>query len=113
MAKSIKMQSIQPVNSTDDDTINLAGALLGVSAASAVVILIRARHKKLLWCIPLTIFSAAMVVLFNQRQTHIKQVEDRIIAELDTLDPIARAQVMKDVAQQEINKYNITESKHL
>ncbi len=37
-----------------------------------------------------------------QRQVKIEGAEDRVLAELDALDPVARAQVLKSVADEQL-----------
>ena len=58
------------------------GATRGVSIAIAILGLVVAAGTMLL-----------------QRQVKIEGAEDRVIAELDALDPVARAQVLKAVAR--------------
>jgi hypothetical protein len=43
-------------------------------------------------------------LVLNDRQQRIEQTGDQIIAQLDELDPIARAEVVKYVAEQQIDR---------
>jgi hypothetical protein len=40
--------------------------------------------------------------VMDERNTRIEEAESGIMSELDNLDPVARAQVLKDIAQSEL-----------
>jgi len=46
--------------------------------------------------------APAAPILLKRRQTHLEAAEKNILAELESLDPIARAQVLKAVAEQQL-----------
>ena len=85
--------------------INLGALLLGGGVASALLVIIGGRRKKFLWLLPITLVAAGLVILFQERQSHIEEVQSQIMEGLDTLDPVARAQVIKTIAETEISKY--------
>jgi len=80
-----------------------AWVLVGGGVVGAVVNLLRGHRRFTDWLIPAGLTGAGLAVLLKQRRTHIDQAEEHIRAELDTLDPVAKAQVLKSVVEQELN----------
>ena len=54
------------------------------------------------WLLPLGLAGGGITLLLEERGHGIDQAEERVAAELDALDPIARAQVIKRVAAREL-----------
>jgi hypothetical protein len=79
----------------------VAGGLL-----AAAVMLLGKRRGFFAWAIPGAIFAVGAVLLsdvvIDVRAERILEAEDRIHRELASLDPLARAQVLKSVGEQEV-----------
>jgi hypothetical protein len=56
------------------------------------------------WIIPLGMIVVGVELLMKERTKQIQMTGDQIIAQLDELDPIARARVAKYVADQELGR---------
>lgn len=89
-----------PVPSTKD----IGWLLVGGGAVGALVTLLRGRRGLGDWVVPLGLVGLGSGILLQRRQTHIVAAEQSIMAELDTLDPIARAQVLKAVAKEQLGR---------
>jgi hypothetical protein len=89
-----------PVPSTKD----LGWLLVGGGAVGALVTLLRGQRDVSDWIIPVGLIGLGSGILLKRRQTHIEEAEQSILAELDSLDPIARAQVLKTVAKDQIGR---------
>lgn len=76
--------------------------LVGSGVFSSIVSLLRERRGFLDLALPLSLIGLGSGVLLKQRQTHMEAAEENIRAELNALDPVARAQVLKEVAKQEL-----------
>jgi len=55
------------------------------------------------WTISAGLTLTGATLLMEQRQSHIDQVEQRILEELEGLDPVAKAQVLKNIAVEEFD----------
>jgi hypothetical protein len=101
----------QPTVSTDSDERSfpipsgkdIGWLLVGGGVVGAVVALLRGHGDPVDWAVSLSLIGLGSGVL-QQRRTHIDAAEESIRAELEALDPIARAQVLKSVAQEQIDK---------
>jgi len=78
--------------------------LVGGGIVAALVNLLRGDRDPVDWLIPLSLTGLGFGVLLSHRQSQMVSAEERILAELDQLDPIARAQVMKAVAKDEVGR---------
>ena len=78
--------------------------LLGSGAFGLVVTLMRKRRGLVDLAIPLGLIGLGSGVLLQRRQTNMEAAEENILAELDALDPVARAQVLKAVAKEELGR---------
>lgn len=78
--------------------------LIGGGIVGAAVQLLRRRRSVLGWIAPVGLIGIGSAILLNQRQTHMEAAELKIQAELDALDPVARAQVLKAVAQEQLGR---------
>ena len=78
-----------PILLTVGDTIDVGVFAVGATRSGAE------------WLLPLGLVGAGAAILLSERERGIDRAEERIAAELDALDPIARAQVLKRVATAE------------
>ena len=89
---------------SNQDTMQLVWFLVGGGALSSIYLLIKRNYSFFSWLIPVGMIVSGIGLYMNERQKLIRQTGDQIMAELDELDPIARAQVVAYVAEQEIDK---------
>jgi hypothetical protein len=82
---------------------DMAWLLVGGGVVGALVMLIRGQRRFIDWAIPAGLIGAGLAVLLRQRQQQIDEAQQIILAELDALDPVARAQVLKAIAEEELN----------
>jgi len=82
----------------------LALVLVGGGAVGALITLLRSRRGPLDWVVSLSLMGAGLSFLLEGRQEHIHDAEEVILAELEGLDPIARAQVLKTVAERQLGR---------
>ena len=97
--KEVRVSQFSP------DGESMGWVLIGGGFVSALFIIIRGRRWIYLLLFPLVLIAIGISLLLRQRQTNIQQVEATILTELDTLGPVARAQVLKKVTEKEFNKY--------
>jgi len=78
---------------------------LGASIISAVILIITNIRRVVAWLLPLSLAGAgAAIILMQRREYAIEEKEARILEELDTLDPAARAQVLIRVTEKELSR---------
>lgn len=78
---------------------------LGASIISAVILIITRTRRFLAWLLPLGLAGAGAALIFMERREYaIEEKEARILDELDTLDPLARAQVLIRVTEKELGR---------
>jgi len=75
---------------------------LGGGLVASALSLLRGRRGFTDLAVPLGLVGVGCGVLLQQRQTHMEAAEENITAALDALDPLARAQVLKAVAQDQL-----------
>ena len=78
--------------------------LVGGGVVGALVTLLRGQRSLVDFAVPLSLIGLGSCVLLKRRQTHMAAAEESIRAELDNLDPIARAQVLKAVAREQMSR---------
>jgi hypothetical protein len=78
--------------------------LLGSGAFALVINLFRERRGLVDLAVPIGFASVGLGILLQRRQSHMEAAEEKILAELDALDPVARAQVLKAVAKDELSR---------
>jgi hypothetical protein len=95
----------------DENTaqIGFGAFLLGVGVIVAVVNLLRGRRGVAVWVVPATLASSGLALMatgtLEIRSEKIISVEETVMSELDSLDPLARAKVLRDVAQEQVERY--------
>ena len=89
---------------TSQETVQMASILVGGGVLGSIYLLIKKVRNPFSWIIPLGMIAAGIDLLMKDRQEQIKQTGDQIMSQLDELDPIARAQVVKYLAEQEKEK---------
>jgi len=88
---------------SSQDTLDMGWLLVGSGVIGALLLLIRRERRIVAWGISVGLTLAGVTLLMEQRQSHIDHVEQRILEELDGLDPVARAQVLKNLAVKEFD----------
>ena len=81
--------------------------LVGGGIVGSLVNLLRGDRGPAEWLIPVGLAGIGLGVLLQGRQSEMDSAEETILAELDKLDPIARAQVpqvLKAVAKDEVGR---------
>lgn len=86
------------------ETVQLAWLMIGAGGLWSFYLLIRRVRNFLAWLIPLGLLIAGANILLDDRQKRITRTSEEIRAQLEDLDPIARAQVVKYLADQEMKK---------
>lgn len=83
----------------------LGMSLIGGGAAAGVFGIVRHKRGFLAWALPGAFIAGGLALLarrgIDRRAEHMAVVSDRVRAELSTLDPIARVQVMRDTLQEQ------------
>jgi len=90
-------------------TETAAGAVLvGAGIVAAIVNLLGNKRDFWSWVLPSILLSGGIALLvtalFEWRGDRIDAAEAAVRAELDSLDPIARAKVLKEVAEEEFSR---------
>jgi hypothetical protein len=82
-----------------------AVGIIGLGVAAIVLALVRGRRGFFVIAVPAALLAAGLVMLtdvtFDVRGERIGWSRAFITAELESLDPIARAQVLRDVAREQ------------
>lgn len=76
--------------------------MLGAGAVSTFAILLRRERWVADWLLPLGLAGSGLALLFQERAQTVDAAEQRVVTELEALDAIARAQVIKRVATREL-----------
>jgi len=81
------------------------GWLLMGGGAFGLVVSLLARRRGLRDLAPFAVLiGSGAALLWRRRQTRMEATQERIMRELDALDPVARAQVLKAVASGQLGK---------
>ncbi len=78
--------------------------LVGGGVVTSLIALLRREQHAAEWVLPVGLIAAGGSILINSRQGQMEAAEASILSELDKLDPIARAQVLKSVAAEEVSR---------
>lgn len=102
-------QNLEPMESKElsipkPSKEDIGWLLVGGGLAGSLVNILRGDRGLVDWLIPVSLAGLGFGVLLSHRQSQMDSAEDTILAELDKLDPIARAQVLKSVAQDEVGR---------
>jgi hypothetical protein len=88
---------------TSQDAVRLAYLLVG-GTLSLLYLLVKKNRNIFSWIVPLGMIAEGIYLLLKARQERIKQTGDHIMSQLDELDPIARAEVVKYLTEKEMDK---------
>ncbi len=81
-------------------------AMIAVGIVAGAMMLLRGRRGFFAWAVPGALIGAGLIMLadvgLDVRQDRIAETEELIHAELASLDPIARAQVLKGVSERQV-----------
>ncbi len=88
---------------TSQDKVRVAWLLVGGTLWSLYLI-VKKNRNIFSWLVPVGMMAEGIDLLLKARQERIKQTGDQIMSQLDELDPIARAEVVKYLAEQEMDK---------
>jgi hypothetical protein len=88
---------------TSQDTVRMAYLLVG-GTLSLLYLIVKKKRNIVSWIIPLGMIAEGIDLLLKARQERIKQTGDQIMSQLDELDPITRAEVVKYLAEEEMDK---------
>jgi hypothetical protein len=86
------------------DTTEMGWLLAGGGILGSLYLLMKKSRNILSWIIAVGMVAAGFDLVLKDRQQRIQRTGDQIIAQLDELDPVAKAQVVKYVAEQEMDK---------
>jgi dTDP-D-glucose 4,6-dehydratase len=89
---------------TSQDTMQMVWLLVGGGTLGSLYLIVKKNRNIFSWIIPVGMMAAGIDLLLKDRQERIKQTGDQIMSQLDELDPIARAEVVKYLAEQEKEK---------
>lgn len=89
---------------TNPDAQQLSSLLIGGGVLGSLYLLIKKNQNIFSWLIPVGMMAAGIDLYLKDRQERIKATGDLITSHLDELDPIARAEVVKYLAEQEMDK---------
>lgn len=104
MTESTSENTQLEVIQKNQETTQLAGLLVGGGILGGIYLLLKKSRKIVSWIIPIGLIVAGLDILFNDQKARVQMTGDQIIAELDGLDPITKAEVIKYVADHEIKR---------
>jgi hypothetical protein len=85
------------------DTVRVAYLLVS-GTLRLLYLIVKKKRNIFSWIVPLSMMAEGFYLLLKARQERIKQTGDQIRSQLDELDPIARAEVVKYLAEKETDK---------
>ena len=89
---------------TSQDTMQLVLLLVGGGTLGSVYLLLKRNRNIISWLIPVGMIAVGIDLFLSERQEGIIKTGDEIMAQLDELDPIARAEVVKYLVDQEMGR---------
>ena len=78
--------------------------LVASGVIGAVLLIIRGGRQLMGWLVVVGMIGGGASLLLQERQERIDTATENIVAELDALDPVARAQVLAALAEQEADR---------
>ena len=102
--QDIEIADAEPYRLPTPSRNDIGWLLIGGGVVGSLVTLLRRRRRVADWVVHFGLVCAGACVLLQRRQKHMHHAEENILAELDHLDPIARAQVLKAVAEQQLGR---------
>lgn len=85
-------------------SMQIEGLLVAAGALGSLYLLLTKNRSISSWIIPVGMLVVGTDLLLKERNELISLTGDQIIAQLDELDPIARARVAKYVADKEFGR---------
>ncbi len=99
-------------DSLPDETtaqIGIGALFTGAGIILAIANLVQGKKRLGGWVMPATLASSGIALMatgtLEVRAERITSAEKIVMDELDALDPLARAQVLRDVAQEQANRF--------
>lgn len=89
---------------TNQDSMQMATILVGGGTLWLLYLLLKRNWNIFSLFISVGMVAAGADLILKDRQKHIKQTGDEIMSQLDELDPVARAEVIKYLADHEAKK---------
>ena len=88
----------------DPDPELMASLLVGGGVLGSLYLLIKRNQNVFSWLIPVGMMAAGVDLYMKIRQERIQETGDLIASQLDELDPVARAEVVKYLAEKEMDR---------
>ena len=89
---------------TSEDTMQVASILVGGGILGSLYLVVRRSRNLLSWIVSIGLMAAGISLYLKDRQERVELAGDQIIAQLEELDPVTRAEVIKYVADHEIER---------
>ena len=86
---------------SNQDTMQLVWLLVGGGTLGSIYLLIKRNYISFSWLIPMGMIASGFGLYMNERKKLITETGEDIMSQLDQLDPVARAEVIKYMADQE------------
>jgi hypothetical protein len=86
------------------DKSQLAGILFGAGAVWSLVLIIKKSRSLFAWFLPIVLMVIGIEFSWRQHRERVQLTGEQIAAQLDDLDPITRAGVIRYVTDHEIKK---------
>lgn len=89
---------------TDQETVQTGKVVLGAGIVWSLYLLIKRTQDIFPWLPPLGLVVTGITILLQERQKRIAETSESIQTQLDDLDPVARAQVLKYLGDAEVER---------
>ena len=89
---------------TRQNTMQLGSVLIGGGILGSVYLLLKRTRSIFSWLISVGMIVVGIELFLRERQEVIKETGDDIMAQLDELDPISRAEVVIYMADQKMGR---------
>ncbi len=87
-----------------NDKSQMAGVLFGTGAILSLYLMLKKTRGIFAWILPVGLMVGGIDLYLKQHQERVSLTGDQIVAQLDELDPITRAEVINYVAEHEYKK---------